>query len=272
MLLNLQGNLVSFEMPIIMAILNITPNSFFDGGKYITEKEILIKTEEFLNQGASIIDVGGCSTKPGSVAPSIEEETERVKIALTAIKKEFPNAIISIDTYRSKVATIAKDFGAHIINDISGGDLDSEMFKTAAELKMPYVLMHLKGIPQTMQQNPTYENCTKEVAFYFSKKIAKLIDVGVKDIIVDPGFGFGKSTEHNFELLRNLNFFSNLGFPLLAGLSRKSMISKSLNIKTVDTLNGTTVLNTIALQKGVSILRVHDVWAAKQAIELMAKL
>ena len=271
-MLNIRGKLFSLEKPVIMAILNVTPNSFFDGGKYISEKEIINKTKEYLEQGASIIDIGGCSTKPGSLPPSIDKEVERIKIGLKAISKEFPEAIISIDTFRAEVAKVANDFGASIINDISGGSLDSKMFQAAADLKMPYILMHIKGTPADMQINPIYDNCTAEVAYYFSEKIAKLIELGVKDIILDPGFGFGKTLDHNFELLQNLNFFAELGYPVLAGVSRKSMISKTLNIKTEDSLNGTTVLNAIALQKGAKILRVHDVWAAKQAIELLQKL
>jgi dihydropteroate synthase len=270
--LNLRGNLFSLEKPIVMAILNVTTNSFYDGGKYATEKEILKAVANYLEQGASIIDIGGCSTKPGSVPPEIEEEKLKIGSAISSILKEFPSAILSVDTYRSEVAKYAIENGAHLINDISGGTLDERMFETVAELNVPYVLTHIKGTPINMQQNPEYENCTAEVAFYFSEKISKLKSLGVKDIVLDPGFGFGKTIHHNFELLKNLDFFTELGFPILVGMSRKSMVSKALNIKTEDTLNGSTVLHTVALQKGAKILRVHDVWAAKQAIELIGSL
>lgn len=271
-MLNIRGELFSLEKPVVMAILNVTPNSFYDGGKYLSEHEILTQTQKFLEEGASIIDVGGCSTKPGSLPPDISEEINRIKLAINAISKEFPGVIISIDTYRSEVAKVANDFGASIINDISGGSMDTKMFETASFLKMPYILMHIKGTPADMQIQPVYQNCTSDVVYYFSEKVSKLKELGVKDIIIDPGFGFGKTLEHNFELLRNLDFISALGYPLLVGLSRKSMISKTLNIKTDDSLNGTTVLNTIALQKGAKILRVHDVWAAKQVIDLLGAM
>jgi dihydropteroate synthase len=214
-----------------MAILNVTPNSFFDGGKYLSEQEILIKTQNFLEEGATIIDVGGCSTKPGSLPPAIADEIDRIKMAINAISKEFPDVIISIDTYRSEVAKVANDFGASIINDISGGNMDTKMYETASLLKMPYILMHIKGSPADMQIKPQYENCTAEVVYYFSEKVSKLKEIGVKDIIIDPGFGFGKTLEHNFELLQNLDFISALGYTVLVGVSRKSMISKTLNIK-----------------------------------------
>jgi dihydropteroate synthase len=270
--INIRGELFSLEKPIVMAILNVTPDSFFDGGKYLSDYEILTQTQKFLEEGASIIDVGGCSTKPGSFPPSTAEEVDRIKLAINAIYREFPGVIISIDTYRSEVAKIAHDCGASIINDISGGSMDNKMFETASLLKMPYILMHIKGSPADMQIKPQYENCTAEVVYYFSEKVSKLKEIGVKDIIIDPGFGFGKTLEHNFELLQNLDFISALGYTVLVGVSRKSMISKTLNIKAEDSLNGTTVLNTIALQKGAKILRVHDVWAAKQAIDLVGKL
>ena len=270
--LNCRGKLFSLEKPVIMAILNVAPNSFYDGGKYHSEKAIVTKAQEYLEQGAAIIDIGGCSTKPGSVPPRVSEEIYRVEIAIRAVLNEFPDALISIDTYRSEVAKVASGLGASIVNDISGGSFDTKMFETIGDLKMPYILMHIQGTPEDMQVNPNYKNCTAEVAFYFSKKIAELINYGVKDIIIDPGFGFGKTLEHNFELLNNLVFFADLGYPLMVGLSRKNMICKTLNIKTDESLNGTSVLNTIALQKGAKILRVHDVWAAKQAIQLIERL
>lgn len=268
MTINVKGELLSLEKPIVMAILNITPNSFFDGGKYNSQKEIIIKVNEYIEQGAQIIDVGACSTKPGSIAPELEEETNRIKTTFSFLSKEFPKTIFSIDTYRASVAELAIDLGASIINDVSGGNLDDEMFATAGKLQVPYILMHMKGNPLNMQINPTYFNCTEEVAMYFSEKINKLLELDVKDIILDPGFGFGKTLENNYELLRNLELFCNLGFPVLAGFSRKSMITKALEIKVEEALNGTTILNTMALQKGAKILRVHDVWAAREAIKL----
>lgn len=257
------------DTPKVMGILNVTPDSFFDGGKYQSDKQILDQAGQMLREGADMIDVGGYSTRPGAEQISEEIETERSVNAIRLIKKEFPEAIISIDTFRSEIARRAIAEGAAMINDISGGELDSKMFDTVANLNVPYVLMHMRGNPQTMTQLTSYENIVKEVLKYFHEKISVLTSLGVKDIIIDPGFGFAKTREQNFQLLNKLDQFGVLGLPLLAGLSRKSMVWKTLDVKPEDALNGTIVLNTIALTKGASILRVHDVKACVETIRVM---
>lgn len=252
-----------------MAIINLTPDSFFDGGKIGSETELLRRVEQNLTDGARIIDIGGQSTRPGADFISADDEWTRLEIGLKAIRKTFPNAFISVDTFHSVVAEKAVDLGVSIINDISGGSMDPKMASTIGRLKIPYVLMHIQGTPTTMQLDPHYENVTLEVWNYFEKKISELRSHGCEQIILDPGFGFGKTNDHNFSLLKNLRAFSSLKLPTLAGLSRKSMINKVLGIKAQEALNGTTVLNTLAILNGASILRVHDVIEARQVITLM---
>ncbi len=270
--LNCAGKLIDFSIPKVMGILNVTPDSFFDGGKYNSDTEALKHVEKMLFDGATFIDVGGYSSRPGAENISVQEETERVIPVIRAIIKFFPEAVISIDTFRSEVAKAAVGEGAVVVNDISGGQLDALMFATIAALKVPYILMHMKGTPQTMTTLSTYENLIKEVIDYFHPKIARLQELGCKDIIVDPGFGFAKSIDQNFELLNNLDHLRILGKPVLAGLSRKSMVWKALKIDTDQALNGTTSLNTIAILKGASVLRVHDVREAAEVIKLVTKL
>jgi dihydropteroate synthase len=270
--LNINGRLIDLSDPTIMGILNITPDSFFDGGRLTSEVAILNHTEKMLAEGATFIDVGGYSSRPGADEVSVQEELNRVLPAIRAIKNRFHDVIISIDTFRSTVARAAIEEGASLINDISGGELDAAMFKTVAELKVPYILMHMRGNPQNMTQHVSYKNLLKEMIDFFQKKINQLHETGIKDIIVDPGFGFAKTREQNFELLNQLELLQILGKPLLAGLSRKSMVWKTLNISADEALNGTTSLNTLALQKGASILRVHDVKEALQVVQLFKAL
>ena len=270
--LNIRGKLYNLDEPKVMGILNITPDSFFDGGKYITEKEQLNRVEQMLNEGADFIDIGAQSSRPGAKEIGAEKEISMLNLALDSIRKHFPQAIISVDTWHSQVAKSAYNSGADIINDISGGTFDKEMFATMLELQIPYILMHTGGRPEVMQNSPHYENVLKEVIYFMSKQIAELNFMGVNDIIIDPGFGFGKSIEHNYDLLKNLNHFSFLEAPILVGISRKSMIYKYLNINPVDSLNSTTALNMIALKNGADILRVHDVKEAKECVELWKML
>lgn len=255
-----------------MGILNITPDSFFKGSRFTTESEILTQTEKMLSEGATFIDVGGYSSRPGAEDISVEEERSRALKAINAILTEFPKTIISIDTFRSEVAKQAVLEGASIINDISAGELDPKMLETVAALKVPYIAMHMRGTPQTMKELTSYTNLVKDVVDYFIEKINHLKALGINDIIIDPGFGFAKTIDQNFELLAHLDHLKNLDRPILAGLSRKSMIWKTLSITADETLNGTTALNMTALLKGVSILRVHDVKEAVEAIKLNAKL
>ncbi len=255
-----------------MGILNITPDSFYDGGKYKTQKDILIQCEKMLSEGVAIIDIGAVSTRPGADKVSKENEITRLLPVLKIIRKYFSEAIISIDTYRSSIAEIVVDTGADIINDISGGNFDDRMFEIIAKLKVPYIMMHIKGTPQNMQQNPTYKNVVKEIKDFFFKKIEELKTIGVNKIIIDPGFGFGKTVEHSYQILNHLDTFKSLGVPVLAGLSRKSMINKVLNTKPKNALNGTTILNTIALLKGADIIRVHDVKEAVEVIKIVSEL
>ncbi len=270
--INIRGRLYSLDTPKVMGILNITPDSFFDGGKYTTEKEQLKRVEIMLNEGADFIDIGAQSSRPGAKEIGAEKEISMLAIAIESIRKHFPQAIISIDTWHSNVAKTAYNLGADIINDISGGTFDKDMFKTILELQIPYILMHTGNKPEIMQNNPQYKNVLKEVIYFMSKQISELNLIGVNDIIIDPGFGFGKTLEHNYELLKNLNHFSFLEAPLLVGISRKSMIYKYLNIKPEESLNSTTALNMIALKNGADILRVHDVKEARECIELFKLL
>lgn len=268
-MINIKGKLIDFKMPRIMGILNITPDSFFEGSRFTHEKQkITDKVGEMLNFGATFIDIGGYSTRPDAADISENEEIERVLPVIEIINKSFPEAIISIDTFRTKVAKNAIQAGGHIINDIAGGNLDAEMFKTVSELNVPYILMHSRGNPQTMSKLNNYNNLTVDVISELQTKVSLLKQKGVKDIIIDPGFGFAKNPKQNFELLRNFEAFQIFGLPVLAGLSRKSMIWKTLQIDPKDALNGTTALNMIALQKGANILRVHDVKEAAEIVKL----
>jgi len=268
MRINCKGKLIDLTQPKIMGILNTTPDSFFFGSRSQNLDDTLKIVEKMLNEGADFIDIGGVSTRPGAAEVSEEEELKRVVPMIEIILKEFPETLISIDTYRAKVAKETVDAGAAIINDISAGNLDENLLKTVTELKVPYVLMHMQGTPKTMQKNPVYENVTIEVNQFLSDKIRILKELGMNDIILDPGFGFGKTVEHNYELLNNLDLIGFGEFPVLAGVSRKSMITRLLNIPADEALNGTTVLNTIALQKGAKILRVHDVKEAKETTKI----
>ena len=255
-----------------MGILNVTPDSFYDGGKFNSETSVLRQTEKMLADGADFIDVGGYSSRPGAKNVSEEEEIERVLKAITAILRNFSGTLVSIDSFRSKVAEAAVNAGACMINDISGGTLDAGMFDTVARLKVPYILMHMRGDPQTMKNLTQYKNLVKELIDHFHERIFSLRQLEVKDIIIDPGFGFAKTIEQNFNLLNNLEKLSILGKPMLVGLSRKSMVWKTLKVEPADALNGTTSLNTVALLKGADILRVHDVKEAREVIKLFMSL
>ncbi len=258
-----------FEKPLVMAIVNLTPDSFYDGGKYSDVNDVLRDAEEKIKQGADIIDIGAASSRPNAKEIDETEEWERLEPVLKELRKKFPEIFISVDTYRSSIAKKVAELGADIINDISGGNLDKEMFAMISKLDVAYVLMHMQGTPQTMQQNPEYGDVVFEVKNELEQKINRLTELNFKNIILDVGFGFGKNNEHNYQLLKQLPQFSELGFPILTGVSRKSMINKIIHTNPVTALNGTTVLNTIALLNGAKILRVHDVTEAKQAIELV---
>lgn len=263
--LNCCGNLLTIDSPIVMGIINATPDSFYKGN---IKDDILGLAAQMLSDGATILDIGGQSTKPNSTLHSAKEEMDRVLPFIKKINTAFPNALISVDTFYSEVAKAAVDVGATIINDISAGNMDKEMLKTVAQLNTPYVCMHMQGTPATMQQNPSYENSTKEVLDFFIKKLQDCKNAGIKDVVIDPGFGFGKTIDHNYTLLKNLSIFSMLDSPILVGLSRKSMVYKPLHTTANEALNGTTALNMIALLNGASLLRVHDVKEAKEAIDL----
>jgi dihydropteroate synthase len=268
--LSYNGRTLDLSTPKVMGILNLTPDSFFDGGKHQHQDNILESCAQMLHDGAQIIDIGGVSTRPGAPEVSEEEELKRVNPILQLLVKHFPETWFSIDTFRSGVARICLDNGASIINDISGGELDGEMFNIIAQHQVPYVLMHMHGTPQTMQQHPLQDAVVTEVADFFKQKVTELKRLGVHQIILDPGFGFGKSLEANYLLLKNLETLRIDQWPLLAGVSRKSMINKVLETKPDQALNGTTVLNTIALQNGANLLRVHDVKEAVDCIKLVA--
>ncbi len=271
--LNCKGKLLSLEKPKVMGILNVTPDSFFDGGQYEQKDAILFQAEKMLKQGADIIDIGGMSSRPGAAIISTEEELKRVIPAIQAIIKYFPETIISIDTVKAKVAEFAVSEGASIINDISAGNIDEAMFETVANLDVPYILMHMQGEPLDMQDKPAYEtNVVEEILDFFIRKLEHLNKLKIKDIVLDVGFGFGKTLNHNYNIMRNLEVFSCLQKPLLVGVSRKSMIYKLLQVSPKEALNGSTVLQTIALQKGASILRVHDVKEAKETIKIIEQL
>jgi dihydropteroate synthase len=266
--LNCKGKLVLMDKPMVMGILNTSRDSFYPASTMQTTEEALKQAEKMISEGADILDIGGQSTRPGSSRISEDEELKNVLPAIEIIIKNFPGTIISVDTYRSNVAKEAIDAGGSVINDISAGNMDMSMLSTVATLHVPYVCMHMKGTPEIMQLDPSYKNVTKEVMEFFIQKTAECIAAGIHDIIIDPGFGFGKSINHNFQLLRDLSIFKIFDKPILAGLSRKSTIYKTLGISVDEALNGTTVLHTLALQNGANILRVHDVKEAKQAITL----
>jgi len=270
--LNCKGRLLIIDKPMVMGIINATPDSFYEGSRFNEVKGIVAQAEKMLDDGADIIDIGGQSTRPGSELISAEQELERVIPSIKAIVEKFPNSCISIDTFYAKVAKAAVNAGASIVNDISAGSMDDKMIGTIAALKIPYILTHMKGTPQTMQQNAVYENVTRDVLDFFIAKTNELKKAGIIDIIIDPGFGFAKTIDHNFELLKNLSVFSMLDRPILIGVSRKSTIYKTLGVNANDALNGTTVLNTVGLMNGASILRVHDVKEAKEAVTLFSAM
>lgn len=270
--LNLRGKIMNLSSPLVMGIINITPDSFYDGGKFQSTWQVVKHAEQLLSEGAAILDLGAASTKPGAELVTAAEEKERLLPVIKGILRRFPEAILSIDTYNSETAIMAIEEGAHMINDISAGNIDAAMFDTIARLQVPYVIMHMQGTPANMQQNPVYKDMIKEISAFFSERTQRLNQMGVNDIIIDPGFGFGKTIEQNYQLLNQLDFFRVFDLPVLVGVSRKSMINRVLGTTPEDALNGTTVLNTIAAQKGASILRVHDVRQAMEAVKIVEML
>lgn len=271
--LNIKGELISLEEPLVMGILNVTPDSFYEGSRKQTETDIRNRIEEILQEGGRIIDLGGYSSRPDAQDVSPEEEMERLCLALRILRDEYPKAMVSVDTFRADIARrCVEEYGAAIINDISGGELDAAMFPAIADLHIPYIIMHMRGTPKTMQQHCDYQNLTADILLYFSKKIEQLHLMGVNDVIIDPGFGFSKTLEQNYELMRHLADFSLFEKPLLVGISRKSMVYKLLGGTPTESLNGTTVLNTYALLNGANILRVHDVKAAVEAVRIFKQL
>ncbi|HIB36399.1 dihydropteroate synthase [Mesonia sp.] len=270
--INCKGQLLDLTTPKVMGILNLTPDSFYDGGKYSTPKTVIEQTEKMLKEGATFIDVGAYSSRPDAQHITEEEELSRIVPIIELLVKEFPEILLSIDTFRSKVAQETVNAGAAIINDISGGSLDKQMFETAAKLQVPYILMHMKGTPQTMKKENNYEHMLQEIIFYFSEKVAQLRELKVNDIIIDPGFGFAKDTTQNFELMNHLSELNALELPMLVGISRKSMIYKTLDLQPQEALNGTTFLNTVSLLAGTKILRVHDVKEAVECVKLYEQL
>jgi dihydropteroate synthase len=267
--INIGGKLIDLSEKKVMGILNLTPDSFYDGGKYKNLKGMLSKAGQMLAEGADFIDVGGFSSRPGAGNVPVEEELKRVIESIKLIKSHFPETVVSIDTFRSVVAEKAIEAGAAMINDISSGEMDQNMFALVKSARVPYIMMHMQGTPANMQKKPVYKDVVAEVMQFFAKKLENAHKMGIVDIIIDPGFGFGKTVEHNYQLLKYLKIFAGLGQPIMAGLSHKSMINKVLNIRASDSLNGTTVLNTIALLHGADILRVHEVKEAKEAILLV---
>ena len=271
--LNINGRLLDLSEPQGMGILNVTPDSFYSGNRKQTEDEIESRVRQIIGEGASIIDIGAYSSRPNADDVSPSEEMERLRKGLSVIQRVAPNAIVSVDTFRADVAKMCvEEYGVGIVNDISGGMLDKDMFATVAKLGIPYILMHMQGTPQNMQQNPHYDDVVKEVFMYFAEKVQRLRDLGVKDIILDPGYGFGKTVEHNYELMNHQEELLEFELPLLVGISRKSMIYKALGITADEALNGTSVLNTISLLKGANILRVHDVATCVEVVNLIQKL
>jgi dihydropteroate synthase len=272
MTINCKGQLIDLSIPKVMGILNVTPNSFYDGGKYNNESELLSQVEKMLIDGATFIDIGAYSSKPNAAFVSEEEELARIIPVVQLILKHFSQAVISIDTFRSEVAKVCIENGAALINDISAGNLDDAMFEVIAKYNVPYIMMHMRGTPQTMQSMTHYDDIVKEMLFYFSEKVNKARGLGINDLIIDPGFGFAKTIDQNYEVLQKVALFKILELPLLVGISRKSMIHKVLDTNAKEALNGTTVLNTIALSKGANILRVHDVKEAVECMQLWNKM
>lgn len=272
-LINVNGRLMNLEYPQVMGILNVTPDSFYAESRKQTEESIAARVRQIADEGGSIIDIGAYSSRPNADHISAEEEMERLRRGLRVVFRECPDAVVSVDTFRADVARMCvEEYGVAIINDISAGMMDAEMFPTVARLGVPYIIMHMQGTPQDMQSHPVYENLMKEVFYYFSEKVQRLRDLGVKDIIIDPGFGFGKTLAHNYELLNHLEDFQIFELPMLVGVSRKSMIYKLLGTTPEEALIGTTVINTLALMKGADILRVHDVRAAVENIRIFAAM
>jgi dihydropteroate synthase len=270
MLINCLGNLIDLTKPKVMGILNVTPNSFYDGGKYQQQNDILNRVATMLKEGADFIDIGAYSSKPNAELVTEKEEMQRLLPVVDAVLQEFPSTIISVDTFRSGVAKAAIEHGAAMVNDISAGSLDEKMMETVAHLQVPYMMMHMKGTPQTMMQYVEYEDIVKEMLFYFSEKVTKARQLGIHDLIIDPGFGFAKTLEQNYEILQKLQLFQLIELPILVGVSRKSMIYKPLESTPDHALNGTTALNMLALTKGASILRVHDVNEAVECVKLFS--
>jgi len=270
--INCKGNLIDLSTPKVMGVINLTPDSFYDGGKLTSEKEILLKANKMLQEGATFLDLGAYSSRPGAQFVSEKEEIHRLLPVIKILLNEFPETLLSIDTFRSNVANESIYAGASLINDISAGSLDDHMFKIIAQHQVPYVMMHMRGTPETMMQNTDYTDLTKEVIYYFSERIAKARSFGINDLIIDPGFGFSKTLDQNYELFNDLELFRYLNVPLLIGISRKSMIQKKIKTTAADSLNGTTALHAIAIQKDVSILRVHDVKEAFETINLLQNL
>ncbi|WP_369012865.1 dihydropteroate synthase [Flavobacterium anhuiense] len=272
MFINCKGELIDLSVPKVMGILNVTPNSFFDGGKYKNEDEIISQVDKMLSEGATFIDIGAYSSKPSAEFVSEQEEIDRIVPAIELILKHFPQTLLSIDTFRAEVAKASIESGAAIINDIAAGELDDKMFEIIAQYNVPYIMMHMRGNPQTMQSLTQYDDIIKEMLFYFSEKVQQARSLGINDLILDPGFGFAKTTDQNYEVMQKMELFNLLELPVLAGISRKSMIYKTLNIIPQEALNGTTFLNTIALMKGAKILRVHDVKEAVECVTLFNKM
>ena len=271
--INVNGKLMDLSQPQVMGILNVTPDSFYAGSRGVAERDIIDRLRQMTDEGASIIDIGAYSSRPDADDVSTEEEMARLRHALSLVRQHQPDAVVSVDTFRADVARMCvEEYGVAIVNDISAGQMDKEMYPTIARLGIPYIIMHMKGTPQTMQNNPQYAHLLKEIFYFFSEKVQKLRDLGVKDIIIDPGFGFGKTLEHNYELMNHLEEFSLFELPLLVGISRKSMIYKLLGTTPEEALNGTTTLNTIALLKGANILRVHDVKSAMEAVKIVTTM
>ena len=272
MTINCKGTLIDLSSPKVMGILNITPDSFYDGGKYKDETAILRQVEKMLFEGATFIDVGAYSSRPGAKHISEEEELQRIVPVINLLLKKFPEIIISIDTFRSKIAKETIHCGAAMINDISGGTMDAKMFETVANLQVPYILMHMLGTPQNMQKNPIYKDVVEDIISFFAEQIFNLRQLKLNDVIIDVGFGFGKTVDHNYEILKNLSLFKSLDAPILAGVSRKSMLYKMLDISAQEALNATTSANTIALLNGANILRVHDVKEAVEAVKIVEQI
>lgn len=271
--MNVNGRLLDLSTPQVMGILNVTPDSFYAGSRMQTETQIATRVEQMLEEGADMIDIGAYSSRPGAADISVQEEMDRLRAGLRIVRRMHPDAIVSVDTFRAAVACMCvEEYGVAIVNDISGGEMDKDMFPTVARLGVPYVLMHMQGTPQNMQQQPHYDSLLGDIFRYFARKVQQLRDLGTKDIVLDPGFGFGKTLEHNYELLAHLEDFRIFGLPLLVGVSRKSMVYNLLGTTPAEALNGTTAVNTVCLMKGADILRVHDVRQAVEVIKIITKM